>query len=99
MLQFYLSLFFLYSFSSIDASAALALPGVVAFLSAKDIVAAGGQNSCGMFPGDEELFASTEVGYVGQPIGLIVANSPALAEQAAKCMLSPEHFACMVLIK
>jgi xanthine dehydrogenase/oxidase len=40
---------------SIDASEALALPGVVAFVSARSIADIGGTNSCGMFPGDEEV--------------------------------------------
>jgi xanthine dehydrogenase/oxidase len=69
---------------SIDASAALAVHGVVAFFSASDIARLGGVNSCGMFPGDEEVWASTSVGYVGQPIGIVVADTPAIAEKAAK---------------
>jgi xanthine dehydrogenase/oxidase len=46
---------------SIDASEALALPGVVAFVSARSIADIGGTNSCGMFPGDEEVRRSVPV--------------------------------------
>ena len=40
----------------------------------------------GAFPGDEEVFASVQVNYVGQPIGLIVADSDHLARAATKCV-------------
>jgi hypothetical protein len=48
---------------SIDASAALAMPGVVSFISAKDITPA--QNTWGPEVQDEEIFASTSVSYCG----------------------------------
>jgi xanthine dehydrogenase molybdopterin-binding subunit B len=38
-------------------------------------------------PGDEEVFASTQVGYVGQPVGVIVANTHEIAEAAAKLVI------------
>lgn len=63
----------------VDAKRALAVPGVRAFLSAKDIR---GENAVGHV-GDEELFASKEVHCVGQLIGIVVADSHALARRAA----------------
>lgn len=69
---------------SIDASAAMAMDGVVDFVSATTIKDLGANNECGMFPGDEEIFASTQVVTVGQTIGLIIAESSAVAIQAAK---------------
>ncbi|XP_055628824.1 xanthine dehydrogenase/oxidase-like [Toxorhynchites rutilus septentrionalis] len=70
----------------IDASEALKIPGVVGFFSAKDI---SGANNFMYFPefmGSEieEVFASERVAYHGQPIGLIVAETFALANRAAE---------------
>ncbi|BDA48926.1 probable indole-3-acetaldehyde oxidase [Coccomyxa sp. Obi] len=63
----------------VDASAALALPGVVAYIGADDVP---GVNKAAT--GDAELlFATDKVEWVGQPIGLIVAESRALATRAA----------------
>ncbi|KAG0270809.1 hypothetical protein BGZ95_001500, partial [Linnemannia exigua] len=58
---------------SIDTSAALAQPGVIAYYGHKDVP---GNNVWGaaMFA-DEEIFASEEVHCVGQIIGVIVADS------------------------
>uniref|UniRef100_A0A0A9YL90 Indole-3-acetaldehyde oxidase n=1 Tax=Lygus hesperus TaxID=30085 RepID=A0A0A9YL90_LYGHE len=69
---------------SVDPSPALAIPGVVAFYSEKDIP---GINSfifaeyISMCP--EEVFCSGKVRYGGQPIGVIVANDQDLALKAA----------------
>lgn len=57
---------------SVDASPALALPGVVAFFGANDIP---GANQVGPVFKDEELFASKEVHSVGFVIGIIVAET------------------------
>ncbi|GAB0087782.1 hypothetical protein DMENIID0001_021290 [Sergentomyia squamirostris] len=73
---------------SIDSSAALAVPGVVAFYSAKDIP---GVNSLATRKGPilparvekEEVFCSGEVIFNGQPIGMIVAEEMAQAVHAA----------------
>lgn len=69
----------------IDLTRAMALPGVIDFISAKDIFDIGGSNDVGQFPGDEEVFASTDVHTVGQYIGLIITESEdsALGERAA----------------
>ncbi|CAG9788241.1 unnamed protein product [Diatraea saccharalis] len=61
-------------------------PGVVAFYSAKDIP---GKNSFIMlglivFIEDEEVFCSKKVNYYNQPLGMIVAESEAVANRAAK---------------
>lgn len=58
---------------------------MIAFYSAKDIP---GKNSflvLGLiiFVKDEEVFCSDEVSYYNQPLGMIVAESTALAERAA----------------
>lgn len=71
--------------TNIDASEILDIPGIVAFLSAKDIP---GKNSfipVGLFAmvEDEELFCSGNIKYAGQAFGLVVANSQKLAYQAA----------------
>lgn len=60
----------------VDATKALALPGVLGFISASDVP----HNQAGPMVPDEELFASSEVHTVGQPIGLIVAEDPKTAE-------------------
>ncbi|KAF9416485.1 hypothetical protein HW555_006152 [Spodoptera exigua] len=71
---------------SIDASKALSQPGVVAFYTAKDIpghnsfTPTNGRN----FPVDEEIFCEKQVKYFNQPLGVIVAETHALAEKAAK---------------
>ncbi|KAK3739272.1 hypothetical protein RRG08_050477 [Elysia crispata] len=71
---------------SVDASEAMKLPGVTHFFSSKDIV---GENnykvSSGFFQFPvHELFVSNEVFYAGQPVGLVLAETQALALEAAK---------------
>ena len=70
------------SIQSIDPSAALAMRGVVAFFSAKDMLP--GTNHLGPIVLDEELFREATVTSTGQPIGLIVAESEVIAQQALK---------------
>ena len=53
-----------------DTSAALALPGVKAVLSAADIV---GENQIGVVFADEPLLAEGEICYAGQVLALVVA--------------------------
>ncbi|GFO23340.1 xanthine dehydrogenase/oxidase [Plakobranchus ocellatus] len=64
---------------SIDPSEALKIPGVTHFLSAKDTL-------CNDFPQpmNPELFATKEVFYAGQPLGLVLAETQPLAIEAAK---------------
>uniref|UniRef100_A0A8C1YA85 Aldehyde oxidase 5 n=1 Tax=Cyprinus carpio TaxID=7962 RepID=A0A8C1YA85_CYPCA len=66
---------------SIDASVALAMSGVVTFISAKDVP---GQNRRLWFNNPEELFAEEEVICVGQIIGAIVAETREQAKRAAE---------------
>jgi len=71
---------------SIDASKALAYKGVKAFYSAKDIVK--GENKCGVvFKNDEEVFASKEVFFMAQPLGVVVADSLQTALEASKLVV------------
>ncbi|XP_049867765.1 xanthine dehydrogenase-like [Pectinophora gossypiella] len=65
---------------SIDASKALALPGVVAFLSAVDL--AEENNKMGPIFKDEEIFARTKVTSRACVIGAIVAMSESVARKA-----------------
>ncbi|KAF2368635.1 Aldehyde oxidase/xanthine dehydrogenase molybdopterin binding [Trinorchestia longiramus] len=67
---------------SLDAEEALALPGVHAVVSAKDLP--GERNKAGELVPDEEVFASTSVQYVGQPVCLVVADDEFTARRAAK---------------
>ncbi|CAG5117383.1 unnamed protein product [Candidula unifasciata] len=71
---------------TVDASAALAVPGVVAFIQASDIPAGGVNNwrPYGIF-GDfkEELLSTGTILYAGQPIGIVVADLQTTADTAA----------------
>uniref|UniRef100_A0A182JVL2 Indole-3-acetaldehyde oxidase n=1 Tax=Anopheles christyi TaxID=43041 RepID=A0A182JVL2_9DIPT len=76
---------------AIDPSAALAMPGVVAFYSAKDIPGRndfaslkGGYNTAFPFRNvPEEILCSGKVLYHGQPVGIVVAKTFELAAEAA----------------
>lgn len=63
----------------VDPTEALKMPGVVDFISHKDVP---GHNTWGVIP--EESFASTEVVCIGQVIGAIVADTQDHAQAAAK---------------
>jgi len=73
---------------NIDASKALAMKGVVAFFSAKDVpgknLCISASNQLMMLINDELLFAEKEVLYAGQAIGVIAAETHNLANEAAK---------------
>lgn len=64
----------------LDSAEARALPGVRAILTAADIP---GENQIGAIVQDEELLATAELSYIGQPVALVVAQSPELARRAA----------------
>lgn len=66
---------------NIDFSEALKFEDVIDVLSAKDIP---GENQIGGIIQDEELFATREVHYVGQPIALIVAKNKSTARKVAR---------------
>ena len=69
--------------TSVDYSKALAYPGVIKIITHKNI---SGENQIGGIIPDEQLFASTEVHFVGQPIALIIAESDYIAFEARKCI-------------
>ena len=69
--------------TSVDYSKALAYPGVIKIITHKDI---SGENQIGGIISDEQLFASTEVHFVGQSIALIIAESDHIAFEARKCI-------------
>ena len=65
----------------VDTQAALALTGVRAVLLTADVP---GQKMLAAFAGDEPVFAQDTVQFVGQVIGVVVADSMALARLAAR---------------
>ncbi|XP_013100301.2 xanthine dehydrogenase [Stomoxys calcitrans] len=67
---------------NIDPSEALAMPGVHAFYSSKDITAH--QNEVGPVFHDEVVFATDVVHCQGQVVGAIVADNQALAQRASR---------------
>ncbi|XP_075976602.1 uncharacterized protein LOC142976904 isoform X2 [Anticarsia gemmatalis] len=69
-----------------DTTEAMKIPGVIDFLSAKDIP---GKNTftptnVPWMGEDEEIFVTSSILHYGQPLGVIVANSRRLALEAAK---------------
>ena len=67
----------------VDASAAVAMQGVAGYFGADDVP---GGNDIGPVLHDEECFASAEVTCVGQIIGVVVAETEALARAAARAV-------------
>jgi xanthine dehydrogenase/oxidase len=71
---------------SVDPTDALSMPGVVTFVSAKDIPKKGVNNflsPCG-FSYPEQVFAADESLYAGQALGIIIADSHMHAVNAAR---------------
>ncbi|TRY88303.1 hypothetical protein DNTS_016695 [Danionella cerebrum] len=68
---------------SIDTASAMSFPGVVSFISAKDIP---GSNMTGPVVYDETVFADDKVTCVGHIVGAIVADNQAHAQRAAKAV-------------
>ena len=65
----------------VDASAALAMPGVRSVVLAADVP---GSPMLAAFAGDEPVFAIDTVQYVGQVVGLVVADTVVQARRAAR---------------
>ncbi len=65
----------------IDSSAALAVPGVVGCYTAEDVP---GRNMFGVVVMDEPFLAKCELLYLGQPVAVVAAESPAALEIARK---------------
>ncbi len=63
---------------AIDTSAALALPGVVAVLTGRDVPC----NEFGLIENDQQVLAADVVRWVGEPVAVVVAETEVLAEQA-----------------
>ncbi|XP_067011294.2 xanthine dehydrogenase/oxidase [Anabrus simplex] len=72
----------------IDPSPALSMPGVVSFLGAENIP---GENNFAapLFNMDnkEELFCSGKILYAGQPVGMVLAETQTIANNAAKAVV------------
>lgn len=65
----------------LDTSDALALDGIYAVLTARDIP---GENQVGNIIQDEVMLADGEVHYVGQPVAVIVGESPEIVRRARR---------------
>ncbi len=66
---------------SMDCAAALAMPGVVNVVLARDVP---GERMLAAFAGDEPVFAEHTVQHVGQVMGLVVAKTVMQARRAAR---------------
>ncbi|XP_028411467.1 xanthine dehydrogenase/oxidase-like [Dendronephthya gigantea] len=66
--------------SSVDVSEVLKIPGVLKYISAKDIP---GENNF-VPEGKEKIFCEDDVEYAGQAVGMIIAISQSLADEAAE---------------
>ena len=81
-------------FSQVDAGAALAMPGVKAVYCAETIapllsenrLAVGLPSAAIAFAADRPILADEEVAHVGEPVALVVAESRAIAEDAAEAI-------------
>lgn len=74
---------------SLDISAALAVPGVVRILTAKDIP---GKNQIGDIIADESVLAFHHLHFIGKPIAVVLAETPEAAAQALpliQCVITP----------
>ena len=67
----------------VDTSDALTLPGVIACYTAEDVP---GHNLFGLVVADEPFLADRELLYVGQPVAIIAATSPAALAEARKAL-------------
>ena len=78
----------------VDFSAALAMPGVVDVVLARDVP---GDKMLAAFAGDEPIFAEHTVQHVGQVVGVVVASSVMQARRAArKVVCSIENLPAML---
>lgn len=70
---------------SVDYSSALEIPGVYDFVDHRDLPSPDA-NWWGVPVSDEQFFAVDEVFTAGQPIGMILAKSPRLAEKGSRAV-------------
>ena len=68
---------------SIDATAALAIPGVIGCYTAADVP---GHNLFGVVVFDEPFLADGELLYLGQPVAIVAATNAAALEKARKAV-------------
>lgn len=73
---------------SIDASAALEMPGVIAVLTGADVASL--NNHWGLFLKDRPLIAIDKVRYVGEPVAMVAAEDERTAEEAIE-VISVEY--------
>ena len=66
---------------ALNVQDACSMDGIVAVLTSKDIP---GENQIGSIIQDEELLASAEVCYVGQPVALVIGTSPEIARKGVR---------------
>ena len=67
-------------YTAVDASAALAMPGVAGYFGAGDVP----HNEIGPVVHDEQVFASEYVTCVGHQIGIVVADTHEVAMEASR---------------
>lgn len=65
--------------ASIDVSAAAAIDGVAAVITADDVP---GSSTYGLITADQPVFAATKVTYTGQPVAAVAASSREVAHRA-----------------
>lgn len=68
--------------SGIDVSAALAVVGVIDVLTGADLPNLVEQAAWGLYFNDRPVIARDRVRYVGEPVAVVIAETPALAEDA-----------------
>jgi len=68
---------------AVDTSLAQKKPGFLGFISARDIP---GENQVGVILSDQPLFANDIVRYVGDSVGLVIAETPEQARMAAEAI-------------
>ncbi|MCB0984754.1 MAG: molybdopterin-dependent oxidoreductase, partial [Ilumatobacter sp.] len=68
----------------LDVSAALAVPGVVAVITADDVP---GVPTYGLISHDQPVFAAEVVRYVGEPIAAVAADHPATCRRALQAIV------------
>jgi len=73
---------------SVDAGAALKVPGVAGFLAAEDVTKLGGKNFCQGMGTNYPVFAAGSILHVGQFVGMVVATSFEAAREGARLVLS-----------
>jgi xanthine dehydrogenase large subunit len=81
----------------VDASAAMAMPGVRAVILSRDIP---GDTMLAAFAGDEPVFAVDTVQHIGQVVGVVVADTVMQARRAArKVKLNIEALPAILTVK